>query len=82
VIAVAAAAPKQKTDAEHLLEILQAWGGEWVPHLYRVSGVMVHSRIADLRRRGHTIECQRFGQGDYRYRLIIVPAPGAEQETT
>jgi hypothetical protein len=68
------------SDADHVLEILRAWHGDWVPHLYRVSGVMVHSRIADLRKRGYQIECKRFGMGDYRYR-IIVPAPGAEKET-
>lgn len=62
--------PETRSDAAHVLAILRAWHGEWVPNLYRVSGVMVHSRISDLRRKGHRIECKRFGRGDYRYRIV------------
>ena len=61
---------KPLTDADLVLSILQAWKGDWCPHLYKTAGVMVHSRVADLRKRGHQIECRRFGLGDYRYRLL------------
>jgi hypothetical protein len=64
------AATKPQTDAEVVLAILRMSRGAWVPHLYTLSGTMVHSRIADLRRRGYQIECKMFGRGDYRYRLI------------
>lgn len=37
--------------------------------LYRQLGCMVHSRVAELRRRGHRIECRRAGD-DYLYRLV------------
>lgn len=68
------------TDADLVLSILIAWGGEFVPNLYKLSGVMVHSRIADLRRRGHRIESKCFSKesgvkGDYRYRLVREDAP-------
>lgn len=62
--------PTRLTDADHVLSILRAWKGDWTPHLYQTAGVMVHSRVADLRRRGHEIECKRFGAKDYRYRLV------------
>ena len=58
------------TDADLVLSILQAWKGDWVPDMYKVSGVMVHSRIADLRKRGYQIEMKCFGSRDYRYRLL------------
>ena len=68
---------KPVTDADLVLSVLQAWKGDWVKDLYRITGVMVHSRIAELRRRGYNIPpAKRFGQGDYRYRLL----GGAEQE--
>lgn len=57
------------SDCEALLVVLQAAHGEWVPDLYRMH-VMVHSRVADLRKRGYVIECKKFGVKDYRYRLI------------
>lgn len=57
------------SDCDLLLTVLQAAHGQWVKDLYHLN-VMVHSRIADLRKRGHTIECQRFGRKDYRYRLV------------
>ena len=64
-----------RTDAALVLSILRAWDGCWVPNLYKVTGVMVHSRIADLRRQGHVIESKCFSKasgvkGDYRYRLV------------
>ncbi len=58
------------THAKIVLSILRTWKGDWVPNLYRMANVMVHSRVADLRRKGHRIECRRFGPGDYRYRLV------------
>jgi len=56
-------------DTARILALLQEYEGQWVAGLYQLTACMVHSRIADLRRRGHRIECKRFGQGDYRYRL-------------
>ena len=43
--------------------------GEWHDHheLYRL-GMIVHSRVADLRRKGFTVESMRDGD-DYLYRL-------------
>lgn len=58
------------TDCELLLTVLRAAHGRWVPDLYGSTRVMVHSRIADLRKQGHMIDCQRFGRKDYRYRLV------------
>jgi hypothetical protein len=63
-------APAEPSDAERVLRILRDARGAWVPDLYRRTGCMVHSRISDLRRRGHNIESKCFGKGDYRYRLI------------
>lgn len=63
-----------KTDADLILEILRRARGDWVKDLYAMSGVMVHSRIADLRQKGCRIECKRFGHKDYRYRLLEEPA--------
>lgn len=64
------------TDCERLLAALRLHSGEFVPDLYRL-GLMVHSRISDLRAEGHTIECRRFGRKDYRYRLIPPAVAGA-----
>jgi hypothetical protein len=58
------------SDSDLLLIRLQAAHGDWVGDLYSDLRVMVHSRIADLRRRGYQIECKMFGRGDYRYRLV------------
>jgi hypothetical protein len=58
------------THTDTVLLLLRHARGTWVENLYHLSGTMVHSRIAELRRRGHQIECKRFGPGDYRYRLI------------
>lgn len=58
------------TDCERVLTLLRRREGEWVADLYKWAGCMVHSRVAELRRRGHQIECRRFGSGDYRYRLV------------
>lgn len=70
-----------------LLEIL----GDGEPHtsseilrgaLERCGGMIVHSRVADLRRRGYTIECVHLddvssGAGAYSYRLLAEPAAAA-----
>jgi len=60
------------TDSARILTILRQYEGEWVQGLYQLTSCMVHSRIADLRRRGYRIECKRFAQGDYRYRLVRI----------
>lgn len=57
------------TDCGRLLAALQSKPGRFVPDLYRMN-MMVHSRVADLRKQGHEIECKRFGHKDYRYRLV------------
>ena len=64
---------KPQSDADVVLAILLMSQGEWVSKLYVLAGCMVHSRVADLRRKGHQIECKRFGPSDYRYRLMSVP---------
>lgn len=65
------------THRDHVLILLSLARGGWVGDLYSQTHVMVHSRIADLRRRGYQIECKRFGRGDYRYRLVSSPMEGA-----
>ena len=62
----------EQTDATRILALLKEYEGQWVAGLYQLTSCMVHSRIADLRRRGYRIECKRFGQGDYRYRLVRI----------
>ena len=57
------------SDADFVLLTLRKAQGAWVSDLYGKTGVMVHSRVAELRTRGHRIECKRFG-GEYRYRLV------------
>lgn len=54
------------TQCAAILQALQARDGEWVPMplLVRLSGgYAVHSRIADLRRRGHRIDHTNRRQG-------------------
>lgn len=58
------------SDCELILTELRAAHGRYVPDLYRRTRSMVHSRVAELRKRGHRIECKRFGSDDYRYRLV------------
>jgi len=53
-----------------ILKVLRDFKGEFVPNLYGITRCMVHSRISDLRRKGHRIESKCFGVGDWRYRLI------------
>lgn len=66
------------SDCDLVLTVLQAAHGDWVPDLYRLH-VMVHSRVAELRRRGYLIECRRFGVKDYRYRLVAGQDLGGDQ---
>ena len=65
-----ASIPKRVSDCTLLLTVLRAAHGRWLSDLYRTTGCMVHSRVADLRRRGHRIECRRIGIGEYEYRLV------------
>lgn len=47
------------TQCDRILSTLESHSGDWVgiPELYQASGsFVVHSRISDLRRRGHVIE--------------------------
>lgn len=62
-----------KSDVDRVLEALQAAPGDWVGNLYQTTRTMVHSRIADLRKRGYRIESRCFGIGDWRYRLVGEP---------
>lgn len=75
------------THCERILELLA--DGE--PHSYLEGyrlGVMLHSRVSDLRKRGHVIECWRDGE-DYLYQLgpssagtgAAVSSPVDEEET-
>lgn len=64
------------THAEKVLALLS--DGEPHGHMegYRL-GVMLHSRVADLRKRGHNIVCWRDGD-NYLYQLLgTVPATGS-----
>lgn len=56
------------THAEKVLQLLS--DGEPHGHMegYRL-GVMLHSRVADLRKQGHTIKCWRDGD-NYLYQLF------------
>ena len=62
------------TDWQRLLDRLS--DGRWhsAAELYFELNVMVHSRVADLRRRGYVVECERIpgerGARAYRYRLL------------
>lgn len=67
---------ERKSDTERALEVLREYrdnGVQWVPNIYRLTGCMVHSRVSDLRKRGYEVEMRRFGQGDFRYRLVREP---------
>lgn len=65
---------KPLTGEARVLALLRARPGHYVADLYTRAGCMVHSRVTALRKRGYQIECHRFGQGDYRYRLLGEPA--------
>lgn len=58
------------TGSQRVLERLQH-GPATAAELYDL-GVIVHSRVSDLRRKGHTITCERVhgdGAAGYLYRL-------------
>jgi len=62
----------QGTQCERILALLA--DGKWhlAAEVYRL-GCIAHSRIAELRSRGHVIECERCdgeGAAAYRYRLL------------
>lgn len=65
------------TDCARLLNVLSDGKPHSHNELYRL-GMVVHSRISDLRGRGHDIRCERFDWRDlrghrqvsYRYRLV------------
>lgn len=54
------------TGCERVLEALRG-GPMHTKDLYRLTGCMVHSRVADLRKRGHEIEYDASSQT---YRLL------------
>ncbi len=72
---------KPDSDTSRVMELLVnaafVWELEWLDHPYRRLQVMWHSRVAELRRRGHVIECRRVtdasGSADYQYRLVSSP---------
>lgn len=75
--------PSGPTQCEIILRLLTEAKGEWVsmPDLMRAAGSgAVHSRIADLRLRGHDIEW-RFDRDGRRilswYRLLLPEEPTA-----
>lgn len=57
------------THTERVLRLLS--DGRWHTHheLYQLH-VIAHSRVADLRKQGYRIECEKTG-GQYRYRLAL-----------
>ncbi len=72
-VPAAARTPQNTNNAsgtDRLLAVLS--DGEWHESrsLYRALNVMVHSRVADLRRRGHRIESRREGR-EHLYRLEV-----------
>lgn len=58
----------KRTHKQKVFDLLR--DGRWHGHMegYRL-GVMLHSRVADLRKDGHMIECKRGPEG-YLYRLL------------
>jgi hypothetical protein len=71
---------KSEGDSDRVLAVLRESEGQWVPNLYRRTQCMVHSRIADLRKRGYRIESRCFGKSDWRYRLMPASPDGAPPE--
>lgn len=60
-----------KSHNVRILELLKEFEGEWVDHpRRRIPEAIWNSRVAELRRRGHRIECRRVGPGNYEYRLV------------
>lgn len=66
----------QSTGKQRVLTVLTLQKGKWVSDLYMLTNCMVHSRVADLRRDGHTIQ-HKVINGNHCYRLLDTP-----EETT
>lgn len=70
-----------KSQNQLVLEMLVLAGGEWVslPDLMRHSGsANVHSRVADLRKRGHDVQWKRTQVGrriHSWYRMVVDLVP-------
>ena len=65
------------THCERVLDLLS----DGQPHTYRELydlRVMAHSRVADLRKRGHVIDCWRDGD-DYLYQLKASPSASSPE---
>ena len=70
------------TDADFVLEELREGPCTTMELIHRSQavrgfGLTPHSRVAELRKRGHRIECRRIesyrGRPVYEYELIVVP---------
>jgi hypothetical protein len=69
---------KPDSDNARVLDLLTVFalsGDGWVDHIYRRfhHDVMVHSRVAELRKRGWDIRCRRVEDPegtDYQYKLM------------
>ena len=71
------------THCEAILTVLDRFKNEWVPltelsrdtkHFSNTQCYVVHSRIADLRKRGHTIENKTVNVGQSKksyYKLVV-----------
>lgn len=57
------------SQCDRILAILA--DGDWHDHHEFYGFCVLHSRIAELRKRGHLIECERSGDV-YRYRLVLL----------
>jgi hypothetical protein len=79
-------AVKPETHCGRVLAALS--DGKWhtTRSLYREAGPLIlHSRIADLRRKGYRIECEHIagkgsGAGAYRYQWLDAPAPDVRDD--
>lgn len=64
------------TGAERVIAQLRS-GPKTQAELYAATRCMVHSRVADLRRKGYVIECDK--TAGYTYSLISEPHLGSEE---
>ena len=78
VPASGAASPPRRTPThtERVLALLSDGHAHTHHELYAL-GVIAHSRVADLRRRGYTIETWRYGSM-HMYQLVAGPVPDAQ----
>jgi hypothetical protein len=77
------------TDSQcaRVLSVLADGKPHTVPDIHRRAGTMrLNSRVADLRKQGHNIVCERVpgrkGAGAYRYTWLDAPADAANLEET